>query len=141
MYDLSESDNINDLLKEYKLQQQEVYIHDTSASRRNLGRAANKLVDAYEEKYRSDPSYKNEKQMRYWRYSAAEYFLSARGTGEFYSLYYEKELRKKEYLRVLRRKGGLGGLTENEIGALILAGCFIFPFAFAIFLGIMAQAS
>lgn len=132
---------IGDLLKQYKAQQREVYIDDTSDAICKLGYIADDLARAYEEKYRSDPSYKNEKQMRYWRYSAAECFFSARGPGEFYSLYYEKELRKKEYLRVLRRKGRLGGLTENEIGFLILAACFIFPFAFAIFLGIMTQAS
>ena len=129
---------IDDLLEQYKEQQQEVYINNTSDAICKLGYIARNLASAYEEKYRSDPTYKNEERMRYWRYSAAEYFFSARGPGEFYPLYREKEFRKKEYLRALRRHGRPGGLTENETGALIIAACFIFPFAFAIFLAIMA---
>jgi hypothetical protein len=107
---------IDDLLEQYKKQQQEVYINNTPAAICKLGYIARNLASAYEEKFRSDPTYKNEERMRYWRYSAAEYFFSAREPGEFYPLYHEKEFRKKEYLRVLRRHGQLeGGYADQSI--------------------------
>lgn len=53
-------DQIDDLLKEYALQEREVYINNTSDAICRLGHIAGNLARAYEEKYRSDPTYKNE---------------------------------------------------------------------------------
>lgn len=52
------TDNIDNLLKAYERQQREVYINNTSDNICRLGYIAKDLESAYEDKYRSDPTYK-----------------------------------------------------------------------------------
>lgn len=124
---------IEKLHKKYKDQKREVYIHDTDNARWKLGRIAEDLSTAYEGAYRTDPTYKNEERMRYWRYKAAEHFYESEGRIKYRTY----EARKKEYIRLIRRHGRFGGLTEGERGTLITVSIALAPlsvlaiFAFA----------
>lgn len=62
---LLENNDVDNLLEQYKQQQREVYINKTIPAIDRLEGAANRLADAYEMKYRANPTYENEERMRY----------------------------------------------------------------------------
>ena len=133
---LVETDDVDDLLKQYKKQQREVYINNTSDAICELGYIAEKLESAYETKYRRDPTYKNEERMRYWRYIKEEHRHNGgyyRGDGD---TYWDYKALKDRYIWFVRRHGKFGGLTSTEeafLGAtgLVLAVSSPAFFAFA----------
>lgn len=117
-----ETDNIDDLLEQYKEQQREVHINDTSDAICKLGYIAEKLESAYEARYRLDPTYKNEERMRYWRYIKEERWLDGgyyRGDGYAWQ---EVAAIKDRYIWFVRRHGRFGGLTSGEKAALAAIG-------------------
>lgn len=75
---LLENNDVDDLLEKYKEQKREIYINDTLSARTKLGAIADAIADSCEAEYRANPTYKNEKNMRYWRYKAAQH-LRRRG--------------------------------------------------------------
>ena len=70
---LLENNDVDDLLEQYKKQKREIYINDTLSARTKLGAIADAIADSCEAEYRANPTYKNEKNMRYWRYKAAQH--------------------------------------------------------------------
>ena len=91
-----EIDEIDDLLKEYELQEREVYINRTNQTLSQLEGIANRLAHAYESEYRANPTYENEERMRYWRYMGAKHWYTRSG-GLYYTPTREYEQRKEEY--------------------------------------------
>ena len=91
-----EIDEIDDLLKEYELQEREVYINRTNQTLSQLEGIANRLAHAYESEYRGNPTYENEERMRYWRYMGAKHWYTRSG-GLYYTPTREYEQRKEEY--------------------------------------------
>ena len=114
-------DQIDDLLKEYALQEREVYINNTSDAICRLGHIAGNLARAYEEKYRSDPTYKNEERMRYWRYIKEEHLYNGGYYRDGYA-YWDYKAVKDRYIWFVRRHGKFGGLTSTEESALATIG-------------------
>lgn len=108
------TDNIDGLLKEYELQEREVYINRTIPAIDRLEGIARRLADAYEMEYRANPTYENEERMRYWRYMwTAHWSSKADGT------YYEGPnreciLRKKEYDEMVRQHTEANKRTNKE---------------------------
>lgn len=91
-----EIDEIDDLLKEYELQERKVYINRTNQTLSQLEGIANRLAHAYESEYRANPTYENEERMRYWRYMGAKHWYTRSG-GLYYTPTREYEQRKEEY--------------------------------------------
>lgn len=90
-------DEIERLLKEYKLQEREVYINRTIPAIDRLEGIAHDLAYAYEMEYRANPTYENEERMRYWRYMRARHW-SSKADGTYYEgPNTECILRKREY--------------------------------------------
>lgn len=138
-----ETDNLDNLLEQYKHQQREVYINNTSGNICQLGRIAGKLENAYEDKYRCDPTYRNEERMRYWRYIKEEHLYNGgyyRGDGYAWQ---KVAAIKDRYIWFVRRHGRFGGLTSNEKGALAAIGLVLAvsspAFLMVIFLGLFAE--
>lgn len=137
------TDSIDNLLKAYERQQREVYINNTSDNICRLGYIAKALESAYEDKYRSDPTYKNEERMRYWRYIKEEHWLNGRyyrGNGYAWQ---KVAAIKDRYIWFVRRHGRFGGLTSNEKGALAAIGLALAvsspAFLMVILLGLFAE--
>ena len=134
---LLENNDVDDLLEQYEKHQREVYINDTSDAICELGYIAEKLESAYEDKYRLDPTYKNEERMRYWRYIKEEHWLNGgyyRGNGFAWQ---KVAAIKDRYIWFVRRHGKFGGLTSGEEAALAAIGLVLavsspafFAFAF-----------
>lgn len=97
-----ENDEINDLLKEYELQEREDYIKRTNRTLSQLEDVANRLANAYEREYRANPTYENEERMRYWRYMGAKHWYT-RSDGLYYTPTVEYERRKEEYNTFIRQ--------------------------------------
>lgn len=95
-------DEIDNLLKQYELQQREVYINRTVPAIDQLEDIAYRLADAYEMEYRANPTYENEERMRYWRYMGAKHWNS-KGDGKYITPYTEYNRRKKEYEELVRK--------------------------------------
>lgn len=98
-----EINDVDDLLRQYEEQQREVYINRTIPAIDRLEHIANRLADAYEIKYRANPTYENEERMRYWRYMYAKHW-SSKADGTYYEgPNTECILRKKEYDTLIRQ--------------------------------------
>ena len=95
-------DEIDDLLREYELQEREVYINRTIPAINKLEDIANRLADAYKKQYRANPTYENEERMRYWRYMGAKLWNS-KSDGMYYTPYRAYTQRKKEYDDLIRQ--------------------------------------
>lgn len=139
----SKSNNIDNLLEQYKQYQREVYINNTSDNIYQLGCIAYKLEEAYEDKYRSDPTYRNEERMRYWRYIKEEHLHDGgyyRGDGYAWQ---RVAAIKNKYIWFVRRHGRFGGLTSTEegiLGAIGLGIAICSPaFLMVIFFGLFAE--
>lgn len=131
---------IGDLLEQYKQQQREVYINNTSDAIFQLGYIAEKLESAYEEKYRCDPTYKNEERMRYWRYTKEEHRLN----GGYYRndgfAWQKVAATKDRYIWFVRRHGRFGGLTSGEKSALAAIGIVLAVSSPALLMSILLAA-
>ena len=127
-----ETDNIDDLLEQYEKQKREIYINDTLSARTKLGAIADAIADVWEAEYRANPTYANEKNMRYWRYKAAQYVYEGEGDYTYAkdNAYGEYEFLKKRYIRLARRHGNPGGITEGEKAVLFLLSLVGIPVLF-----------
>lgn len=96
-------DEIERLLKEYALQEHEVYINRTIPAIGKLEGIAYDLAYAYEMEYRANPTYEHEERMRYWRYMRAKHW-SSKADGTYYEgPNTECILRKREYDELIRK--------------------------------------
>ena len=129
-----ETDSIDNLIERYERQKREIYINDTLSARTKLGAIADAIADAWEAEYRANPTYKNEKNMRYWRYKAAQHIYEGEGDYTYAKsdAYGEYEFLKKRYIRLTRRHGNPGGITEGEKAVLFLLSLVGIPFLFVL---------
>lgn len=111
---MPETDEINDLLKEYELQKREVYINRTITAIDRLEGIANRLAHAYEMEYRANPTYENEERMRYWRYMGAEHWWSKSDYMKYTSASRECSRRKNEYDELVRQHTEATKRTNKE---------------------------
>jgi hypothetical protein len=126
---LLENNDVDDLLEQYKKQKREIYINDTLSARTKLDAIADAIADSCEAEYRANPTYKNEKNMRYWRYKAAQHTYEGEEDYTYAKndAYGEYEFLKKRYIRLTRRHGNPGGITEGEKAALFILSLFGIP--------------
>lgn len=106
-------DEIEHLLKEYALQEREVYINRTIPAIDRLEGLANHLANAYEMEYRANPTYENEERMRYWRYMSSAHWSSKSNYDPYTPAYSAYKQRKNEYIYLLRRHGKFK-VTDDE---------------------------
>lgn len=108
-----EFDEIDELLKEYELQEREVYINRTIPTINRLEDIANRLAHAYEMEYRANPTYENEERMRCWRYIGAKLWNS-KSDGMYYTPYRAYTQRKKEYDELIGQHAKASEQVDEE---------------------------
>ena len=114
-------EEIDDLLREYELQEREVYINRTIRAIGRLEGIAYDLADAYEMEYRANPTYENEERMRYWRYMWSAHWSSKSNYDPYTRAYSAYKQHKNEYIYFLRRHGKFR-ITDDEKSLFIFIG-------------------